>query len=98
MYWMLLGTKVHGYKQRALSDPWVPAQLWVIALVGSEGDYTFENANSRTLMDLTDSMRSIPDHILLEECQQYPDSQLPRRIRQVLSGRSGRVRARQAVS
>ena len=60
MYSTLLGTKVQGYEQRALSDPWVPAQLWVVAQVGSEGVYTFENANSRTFMDLTGSMRSIP--------------------------------------
>ena len=59
MYSMLLGTKVYGYQKRALSDPLVPAQLWVVAH-GSGGVYTFENANSRTLMDLTGSMRRIP--------------------------------------
>lgn len=26
----LLGTKTQGYQKRELSDPWVPAQLWII--------------------------------------------------------------------
>ena len=59
MYSSLLGTKVHGYEKRALSDPWVPAQLWVVAQDGNEGVYTFQNANSRTFMDLTGSMQYI---------------------------------------
>ena len=58
---MLLGTRVHGYQKRALNDLFVPAQLWVVTH-GSGGAYTVENANSRTLMDLTGSMRSIPVH------------------------------------
>lgn len=60
MYSTLLGTKVQGYAKRELSDPWVPAQLWVLSQAGSEDVYTFQNANSRTFMDLTGSMRSIP--------------------------------------
>jgi len=49
------GTKVQGYQKRELSDPWVPAQLWVISKVGKDNVYTIENTNSRTFMDLTGS-------------------------------------------
>jgi len=46
-------TKVQGFTKRELSDSWVPAQLWVISSVGG-GQYTIENTNSRTFLDLTD--------------------------------------------
>lgn len=50
------GTKVQGYQKRELSDEFVPAQLWVITQAGDNSVYKIENANSRTIMDLTGSM------------------------------------------
>ncbi|KAI0090541.1 ricin B-like lectin [Irpex rosettiformis] len=49
-------TKVQGYAKRELSDPWAPAQLWIIAPVsGNDPLYTIQNTNSRTYADLTGS-------------------------------------------
>ena len=52
------GTKVQGFEKRELSDPWVPAQLWVINEV-EQGVYTIQNTNSRTFADLSGSMSMI---------------------------------------
>ena len=52
------GTKVQGFEKRELSDPWVPAQLWVINEV-EQGVYTIQNTNSRTFADLSGSMLMI---------------------------------------
>ncbi|EPS96276.1 hypothetical protein FOMPIDRAFT_82284 [Fomitopsis schrenkii] len=48
------GTQVHGYQKRELSDGLVPAQLWIVSLVGNDV-YTIENTNSRTYLDLSNA-------------------------------------------
>ena len=48
----MAGTKIQGYQKRELNDPWAPAQLWVIAQVGTSDLYTIENTNSRTYLQL----------------------------------------------
>ena len=50
----MAGTKIQGYKLREItdSDPWVPAQLWVVTQVGTGDDYTIQNCNSRTYLTL----------------------------------------------
>ncbi|TBU56072.1 ricin B-like lectin [Dichomitus squalens] len=45
-------TKVKGHKKREINDPWVSAQLWLIARVPGTVKYTIQNANSRTFLDL----------------------------------------------
>ena len=54
---MLLGTKVQGWQQRELNDVWVSAQLWIVTSINSSGEYSIQNANSRTYLTLTDGMR-----------------------------------------
>jgi hypothetical protein len=60
---LIPGTTVQGYAKRELSDPWVPAQLWIISQAGTNL-YTIENTNSRTYLDLG-MLFSIHTH----ECQ-----------------------------
>ncbi|EJF58760.1 ricin B-like protein, partial [Dichomitus squalens LYAD-421 SS1] len=49
------GTKVQGFTKHELNDVWVSAQLWIIAQVPGTDEYTIQNANSRTYLDLTGS-------------------------------------------
>ena len=51
---MLLGTKVQGWQQRELNDVWVSAQLWIVTSINNSGEYSIQNANSRTYLTLTD--------------------------------------------
>ncbi|KAI0090522.1 ricin B-like lectin [Irpex rosettiformis] len=46
------GTKIQGYAQRPLTDVWVPAQLWVVALVEGSNTFTLQNACARTYADI----------------------------------------------
>ncbi|TBU21800.1 ricin B-like lectin [Dichomitus squalens] len=46
------GTIVQGYVKRELNDVSVSAQLWIIGHAGNTGEYTIQNANSRTYLDL----------------------------------------------
>ena len=52
-----LGTKVQGWTKRELNDVWVSAQLWIVTSINSSGEYSIQNANSRTYLTLTDGMR-----------------------------------------
>ena len=54
---MLLGTKVQGWQQRELNDVWVSAQLWIVTSINNSGEYSIQNANSRTYLTLTDGTR-----------------------------------------
>lgn len=45
-------TPVQGWEKRQLNDPWVPAQLWIIAPVGNNPACTVENATGRTFLDV----------------------------------------------
>ncbi|TBU36298.1 ricin B lectin domain-containing protein [Dichomitus squalens] len=49
------GTKVQGFTKHELNDEWVSAQLWIITQVPGTDEYTIQNANSRTYLDLTES-------------------------------------------
>ena len=53
---IILGTKVQGWQQRELNDVWVSAQLWIVTSINSSGEYSIQNANSRTYLTLTDGM------------------------------------------
>ncbi|KAI0092323.1 ricin B-like lectin [Irpex rosettiformis] len=47
------GTRIQGFAERELTDVWVPAQLWVVALVSGTNIYTIQNACSRTYVDIS---------------------------------------------
>ncbi|KAI0076822.1 ricin B-like lectin [Panus rudis PR-1116 ss-1] len=52
-------TEIQGHAKHALSNTWVPAQLWIISLLkasGSHGIYTIQNASGRTYMDLSQAL------------------------------------------
>ncbi|TBU38765.1 ricin B-like lectin [Dichomitus squalens] len=49
------GTKVQGFTKREINDVYVSAQLWLIAQVPGTDEYTIQNANSQTYLDLTGS-------------------------------------------
>lgn len=50
------GTKIQGHQKRELRDELSPMQLWLITKTGDDAGYKIQNANSRTMMDLTDGM------------------------------------------
>lgn len=54
------GTQVQGFKQRDLSDVWVPAQLWVLYQVPGTNVYTIQNTNSRTYLTLGNAANGSP--------------------------------------
>ena len=86
---LVIGTKVQGYEKRELSDEWVPAQLWVITKAEGDSVYKIENANSRTIMDLTASMSvSSHDAIMLSSCP-YPQATLLMELLSSVISRTG---------
>lgn len=53
-------TSIYASQQRNFSDELVPAQLWVISQDGTGNSaFKIENANSRTIMDLSAGMSTL---------------------------------------
>ena len=49
-------TSITGWTMHELGNSLAPMQLWIVTQVSDEPAYTVQNVNSRTFMDIPDSM------------------------------------------